>query len=661
MCGIAGILRLQPRLCCEVSLLSEMLRLIRHRGPDEAGLYLSDDFSMGTVRLSILGGDGGQQPICDEEARYYLSYNGEVYNYIELRKELKSLGYRFLTDSDTEVVLQSWRAWGRDCLSRFNGAFAFALYDCQEKALYLARDRYGKRPLYYLWHKGDVFFSSEMKSFLAIEDYSFEFDLSQLASILTLWTPLTHQSSFKGIEQVSQGCCTKISSEGLTKSRYHQLNFQSRYSISCESEAVEAVNDMLREAVKLRLRSDVEIGVYLSGGLDSSILSAILADKVGQNFKSYSVAFEDDEFDESSDQQTMVTHIGSHHRTVKISNRSITDNFPEAAFHAEVPVFRTAFVPMYLLSKAVSDDGIKVVLTGEGADEVFLGYNIFKETLMRSKWNILSDEEKLDRLSQLYPYLKHYNETSKSDLLGLYQQFSTDRYPGLFSHELRIQNGLFSKRLLKESAEPLVAIQELIGEQPNFSSLSQIEKAQWLEFNTLLQGYLLSSQGDRMSLSHSVENRCPYLDPNIVELSSEINLKFDDGRDEKYLLRKAFEKVLPSKIASKRKYPYRAPDSKAFVSEQPDYLEHLLSEAELRKMDILNSKFCCSLTNKIMKSSPDKISTKENQTFIFLLSLCLQHQFFVKKRLPSDYGNRAIDDILIRKIDTRAQVIGLPR
>jgi asparagine synthase (glutamine-hydrolysing) len=655
MCGIAGIHGNGLPTIDGAGTLAEMLRLIRHRGPNEAGVYLSDKLCMGTMRLSIVGIATGQQPVHDENEHYFLCYNGEIYNFIELKGELEALGYRFATESDTEVVLHAWRAWGAQSLQRFNGAFAFALYDRRQEVLYLARDRFGKRPLFYTRHGSEWLFSSEMKSFLAVKNFTFEFDRRQLASILALWTPIGDQTSYQGVLQVPQGAYVKLAvgrSEAEVH-RYYHLDFTSTCNVGSEAEAIEMVRHTLHRAVELRLRSDVEVGMYLSGGLDSSILAVTLAEQVAGRFKTYSVSFEDLEFDESPDQQRMVAHVGSQHRTLRITDRMLVEHFPIASFHAEIPVFRTAFVPMYLLSSVVRDDGIKVVITGEGADEAFLGYDLFKETLLRQAWNELDDASKLRGLQRLYPYLRHYNELDAASLMGLYQQFSQEQHAGLFSHELRIQNGLFSRRLLKDQSGSFDAIQALLGQHGYFAGLTAVQKAQWLEYQSLLSGYLLSSQGDRMALANSVENRCPFLDPGVVDIAAAVNLKFDDGTDEKYLLRKAFAGQLPPQIANKRKYPYRAPDRNAFARHRPDYLELLLSDAELSKNELLNPAFCRLLTKKILDPSVPEVSTKENQTFIFLLSLALQHRYFIKRDVSPVASHPAVDDIMVKVVDRR--------
>jgi asparagine synthase (glutamine-hydrolysing) len=653
MCGIAGIYNHDTlSIDAEEHVINMMERII-HRGPDEAGIYLSNHLAMGTVRLSILGIESGRQPIFDETERYYLCYNGEVYNYIELKKELIELGYCFYTSSDTEIVLRAWQAWGADCLDKFNGAFAFALYDSLNASLFLVRDRFGKRPLYFTRYGGSICFSSEMKSFLSLPGFQFEFDTEQLSSIFTLWTPLPHQSSYKGIEQVPNGSYVVVKANEITQYSYHEIDFKSDIKISSEIEAEELVAEAIRESIRLRLRSDVDIGVYLSGGLDSSIISALVSQQISEPLKTFSVAFEDKEFDESIEQKIMVDHLNANHFALEISSKDIIEAFPNAIYHSEIPVFRTAFVPLYLLSKEVKNSGIKVILTGEGADEAFLGYNIFKETKMRSVWSDLNEEDRFRYLRELYPYLSHYKNSDVFALSGFYQQFSQEKYAGLFSHEIRIQNGHFSKRILSNSVDGLKAVSSLINNHSYYEGLTDIQKAQWLEFQTLLPGYLLSTQGDRMSLANSVENRCPFLDPNVINLSYAINRKFDLDSIEKKVLREAFGKELPVEILKKRKQPYRAPDSKVFVEEKPDYLELLLSEHEIRKIGFLNEKFCSLLTKKIMQSPACEIGIKENQAFIFLLSLCLLHRQYVEKKSNDFVKVGEIAKKLFTRIDKR--------
>ena len=239
-------------------------------------------------------------------------------------------------------------------------------------------------------------------------------------------------------------------------------------------------------------------------------------------------------------------------------------------------------------------------------------------------------------------------------MTGLYQQFSTEQIPGLFSHEMRLQNGLFATRLLAGKHTPFTAISNLIAAHPEYAAMSPVQKAQWLEYKTLLPGYLLSTQGERMGLAHGVENRCPFLDPSVIELASAINLKFDDGYTEKRLLRQAFRADIPKAVVEKRKFPYRAPDVAAFSAVRPDYLELVLSQDELGKLPFLNAKFAQKLSNKVLNRPASDISTKENQAFLFLLSMMLIHRYFVSRE-SSISASTSVQPPLQRVVDLRTR------
>ncbi|MFG2289395.1 asparagine synthase (glutamine-hydrolyzing) [Streptomyces sp. NPDC048595] len=631
MCGIAGFFQspLPPQEY--ETLIHGMLAQIEHRGPDEAGCLLDDRLAMGTVRLSIIDLATGSQPVGSADGRYWLCYNGELYNYRELREQLTARGFAFRTESDTEVVLAAWVAWGLDCLPRFNGAFAFALYDSVTGELHLVRDRFGKRPLFVARHRGAWLFASEMKAFLAYPDFRFAFDEAQLASVFATWAPLPGQSGYQGIEQIPMGEYLSLRGDEVRRGRWATLDLTAGPAPQSEQEAVELVRADLEAAVDVRLRSDVEVGVYASGGLDSSIIAHLAARRTDRPLRTFSIEFEDGEFDESAEQAALAAHLGTRHSTVRVTDEDVVDAFPEAVRHAEVPVFRTAFVPMYLLARHVRSEGIKVVLSGEGADEAFLGYGIFKDTLLLSTWHELDDDTRLRHMSRLHPYLRHFSgEDGHRRMLGLYRQFTEETLPGLFSHQMRFQNGRFAARLLKNAGDPFAALTQLVADEPGYAKLTPVQKAQWLEFRTLLSGYLLSTQGERMALAHGVENRCPFLDPAVVRRAASVNLRFGDPYDEKYLLKRAYAEVLPERIVKKGKFPYRAPDSAAFVRSRPDYRELLADPGTLDEIGVLDARFVRRFTDRVFDSPPEQIGTKENQAFVCLASTVWLHHWYVR-------------------------------
>jgi len=631
MCGLAGLIRSGHPPSALPGILQGMLDRIGHRGPDGLGAVVGDDWALGAARLAIIDIAAGDQPMSDPSGRFWLAYNGEIYNYRELRTELEALGIVLRTHCDTEVLLYAWLTWGAACLPRLNGGFAFALYDRRDDRLILARDRFGKRPLFFARHGNGLLFASEMKTFLAVPGFAFEQDPDQLASILGTWTPLPDQSGFKGIESLPMGAWLEVEGGTIRQHCYAPLAFTADPAPATEAEAKELIRHRLTESVRLRLRSDVEVGVYLSGGIDSAIVARLTTDLSPQPPATFSVTFDDASLDESAEQNAVATALGTRHHALRIDGAAIADAAPAAIYHSEMPAFRSAFIPMFLLSRLTREAGIKVILSGEGADEAFLGYDLFKETLLRGGWDSLDDDTRHQRLSRLYPHLDHYGPQEVVALTGLYQQFSQERMPGLFSHELRFQNGRFSARLLKQGGDPFAAITALVERHPELAAMSPVQRAQWLEYKTLLPGYLLSTQGDRPALAHGVENRCPFLDLGVIEAANATNLKFDDGYEEKRLLRQAFADGLPAVVVNKRKFPYRAPDVAAFAAARPDYLDLVQSETELAKLPFLDVGFARRLTTKVLSRPAAEISPKENQTFLFLLSTALLHHIFVSR------------------------------
>ena len=658
MCGIVGFYHAPRAAATFPDTLCQMLAMIRHRGPDEMGYYFDEQVALGTARLSIIDLATGQQPLSDATGRYWITYNGEVYNYLELRQALEQQHCRFATDSDTEVVLNAYLAWGEAAFAKLNGGFAFALYDRQEGSLVLVRDRYGKRPLYYHQAGAEWIFASEIKCFLGHGGVKLAFDQAQLASILTLWTPLPHESGYQAIHQVPAGGYVRLEATGAVRlAHYYTLNFQAPPCTGPLPEAIAQTRAVLAESVRLRLRSDVEVGTYVSGGLDSSITTLLAVQRASQPVRTFSVSFEEASFDEADAQTLVSQQLGTSHTSLRVSNRDIAEAFPQALWHAETPVFRTAFVPMYLLSRQVQAAGIKVVLTGEGADEAFLGYDIFKETLLRLHWSqVPTAAEKQERLARLYPYLPHFRQNAAS-LVSVFDQFVQEQTPGLFSHEIRFSNSRFGLRLLTEPAhDGLNAMRALLAlHAEEFATFSPLQRAQWLEFKTLLAGYLLSTQGDRMSFAHGVETRLPFLDPDVVHWAWALptDLKLNAETAEKYILKQAFAAELPAAILQRPKQPYRAPDAAAFLQgAQPDYLEAILSAQELKKLGFINLDFAQRLVQKVQQTPAERISQRENQAVVFLLSMALLHRQMIAPP-PSQPCARSIDALLVRRVDGR--------
>ena len=392
MCGIAGYLNLRDGKPPSELLLRHMLAMLRHRGPDQFGIYLGDGVGMGNARLSIVDLAFGQQPIATEDERFWIVYNGEIFNHLQLRLELEAKGHHFETNCDTEVFLHLYEQEGPACLRRLNGQFGVAIWDSLKRELFIARDRLGIRPLFYHLRDDAFIFGSEIKALAAHPAVNLEVDPAALDQIFTGWSCLPPRTPLQGIHQLPPGHFALISASGLRVERYWELTFADSRSedldvSDSETELLDTFRELLADSTRLRLLADVPVGAYLSGGLDSSIIAALIRRFATGRIDTFSIAFTDAAFDEREEQRRMAQHLGTDHQVVEASHEDIGRVFPDVIWHCETPLLRTAPAPMFLLSQLVNRSGYKVVLTGEGADEFLAGYDIFKEAKIRAFWS----------------------------------------------------------------------------------------------------------------------------------------------------------------------------------------------------------------------------------------------------------------------------------
>ena len=572
MCGIAAVYGFEKDQGVRKNSLVKMLSVLEHRGPDGWGYYISPEIALGQMRLSIVDLSTGDQPMVTEDN--VIIFNGEIYNYIELKAELEKKGVMFQTTCDTEVLLKAYEYYGLGCFEKLNGQFAVLIWNKKKKELVIARDRFGVRPLYILKHKKHLYFSSEVKAFDQIQDYQREFDRKLLFEHSLLWNTIGDHTVYKDIVSLPGGCYA-IYKEGnkVIEGRYYDIGQNPGQKYSSFNDAEDAFKELMDDAVKLRLRSDVPVGAYLSGGIDSSVILHLINNHSKSKFKTFSITFQDKEYDESPYQQDMVKHINSEHHSVSISYDKVDQAFPDAVYHFERPVFRTAPVPLYLLSELVQENGIKVVLTGEGADEILWGYDSYKELKLLQFWSKFPDSKIRPQLiKKLYPHLNHYKDESQYGMMRMfYEDFLGEYNNELASLNIRIHNNkilqnYFDKKSFAEF-DKNVLINELRTWLPdNYDSFNLLQKNQYLEMRTLLSGYLLSSQGDRMSMSHSVEGRYPFLDHRVVDMLFTMNDEYKlKGFNQKYLLKKSYNTKLPSSILNRPKQPYMSPDLRSFI------------------------------------------------------------------------------------------------
>lgn len=629
MCGIAGYLQLEGQREPDRDLLVRMISVIRHRGPDEFGAYLDNKCALGHARLSIIDLSTGQQPLCNEDETIWIVFNGEIFNYVELRPVLEQHGHRFRTHSDTEVIVHAYEQWGSDCVQQFNGQFAFAIYDTRKQSLFLARDRMGKRPLFYTTQQGRFYFASEIKALFCDPSIERRLDPQGLDQIFTWWTTAPPRTAFAGISELESGCSLEITSAGMKPRRYWAMEYPEHYDEKRSVESwAEELHALLIDSVRLRLRADVPVGAYLSGGLDSSAIAALVREFTTNRLESFSIAFGDAAFDESEYQKQMATQLGTSHHSVQCNYRDIAQHFPDVIWHTERPILRTAPTPMYLLSRLVNQTGFKVVLTGEGSDEIFAGYDIFKETKIRAWWSRHPDSSWRPLLLQrLYPTLPLSEVRSSYFLQEFYREglAETDKY--YFSHMPRMKTTSrikdFYLPINKAQAAEWSAEDAFAHTLPGaFARWPMLSRAQYLEAKSLLSGYLLSSQGDRMAAANAVEGRYPFLDHRVIELAARIPPRHKMfGLKEKWILKKAMKGSLPPAILQRPKQPYMAPDAKSFTqSEAPEYVRELLSPQRLNEVGVFNPTMAGKLYEKCRKQAGAQISFKDNMAFVGILS-----------------------------------------
>ncbi len=403
MCGVAGVAYSEPRGVVP-ELLARMGAVLRHRGPDGFGYYAGARVGLVHLRLSIIDLAGGAQPLGNEDGRVLITYNGEVYNYRELRQELEARGHRFRTQSDTEVLVHAYEEWGEDMLRRLNGQFAFAIYDRRSETVFLARDRFGVRPLFYAEQGGALYFASEIKALLATGEVPAAPDYAGLDQVFTFWAVRPPRTPFAGIQSLEPGCCAVWRDGRLQVRRYYALDYPE--AAAEPAAALHELDSLLQTGVELRMRADVPVGGYLSGGLDSSITCALAAGMSPYELRTFSVTFDDPRLDESASQQAVARALHTQHAVQPIRGAEMAEAFPAVIWHTETPLVRAAAAPMYLLARLTRANDIKVVLTGEGSDELFLGYDLFKETAVRQFCLRQPGSRTRPRLfDRLYPYL----------------------------------------------------------------------------------------------------------------------------------------------------------------------------------------------------------------------------------------------------------------
>jgi asparagine synthase (glutamine-hydrolysing) len=648
MCGICGIVAVPGRGgSVDLDLLRRMTARLGHRGPDGNGYFRDRHAGLGHTRLAIIDVAGGAQPLCSEDGTVWVTFNGEIFNYVELREQLAGLGHTFRTASDTEVIAAAFQEWGLECFARFNGQWALALWDRRARRLVLSRDRLGVRPLFYTWAGDRLLFASEVKALFADPAVPRALDPVGLDQTFTYWSAVAPATVFRGVRQLPPGHLAVMDADGFRTEPYWSIDFPDAGQEPCQDadQNAAALRERVVEAVRLRfLRSDVPVGAYLSGGLDSAVTAAVIARYTQAPLQTFSLRFADAEFDEGGFQQRMTAELGTRHQEVVVGASEVAEVFPEVVAHAETPVLRAAPAPMFLLSRLVRDHGFKVVVTGEGADEVLAGYDLFREARVRRFWARDPGSPLRGRATELlYPWMARSPGSAPAFARSFFGRNLDPADPAL-SHRPRWDSTAVIKGLLSGPMREEIAQAAGRGEAPDVADAlpagskdwDPLSRDQWLEMTTLLAGYLLAAQGDRMLMANSVEGRFPFLDAGVVELASQLPARHKLlGLEEKYLLKRAFADLVPAEILRRPKQPYRAPDAGSFFgsgpggSGVPEWLREVTSARAVAEAGVFEPALVTGLLAKCERARGIRMSNTDNMRTLAVLSTQLVHAQFI--------------------------------
>lgn len=552
MCGICGFVSMKGLPPDRRNILQEMTGAMAHRGPDDSGFFNDNHAGLGFRRLSIIDLASGRQPITDEHSRYYLIFNGEIYNYKQLRAELQAKGHRFRSQTDGEVIIHLYEDLGEKCVTKLRGMFGFALWDTVEKRLFLARDRFGIKPLYYARTGESLVFASEAKALLKYPGLEARLNPAALPHYLTFQYVPDPDTIFKGIHRLRPAHHLTLDPRGMSIKRYWQIRFDPEPKPKPLSYFIEMTDHLLRESVRLHMISDVPRGAFLSSGIDSSIIVALL-NRI-EDVNTYSVGCEGGKYDERPAARKTAAFLGTKHREVSVSAREFWDNLPRIAWCQDEPVADPAAIALYFVARLAAED-VKVVLSGEGADEVFGGYDIYREPAAVAPVQHLPVPLKklLHGASERLPAGvkgKNYLRRATTPL--------EERYFGnAFIFTEAEKEELLNPELFPGGWDPPRTVTA-----PYFAKCRNYDgttRMQHLDFYTWLPGDILA-KADRMTMAHSLELRVPYLDHPLVEFAATIPHRYKITRGmTKYVLRQAAAQYLPEEICRRPKLGFPVP------------------------------------------------------------------------------------------------------
>jgi len=592
MCGIAGFTGFNGMLPAASEVVGEMCEVLTPRGPDGHGAFVDDSVALGHRRLSIIDIAGGAQPMETADGRFRITYNGEVYNYIELREELEAKGHSFATHSDTEVVLRQYMEDGVDCLKRFNGMFSFAIWDRDEGRLFLARDRMGIKPLHYACVNGELAFASEIKALLKHPGVSRDIDPLSLSKFLAFsYIPAPH-TMFRNIRKLEPGTFLLFSKNGLTKEVYWDIPLDDNpISGMARGECEEDIRNLLRDSVKKRLRSDVPVGVFLSGGVDSSAITAFAAEATSGTLHTFSVGFEEASYDESPYAKQVAELFSTEHHHEILSEKTAVEMIPTVMGILDEPFGDPSILPTYLLSKFTSQH-VKVALGGDGGDELFAGYPAFACHKITERLSILPTgvRDRIMGWAKKIPVSHSYASTGYLlqqffKGVGISPEVRFFLWLGAFGNDRRRQILGADLRGQLARANPYEDIINYVGQS---GLVSDFERLLYLCAKLYMQDGILVKV-DRASMANSLEVRTPFLDHDFVSYVSRLPSSYKlRGLKSKFILKRAMQPILPKNIVHRQKAGFSIPVAKWMKNDLREMMEDLCTPASLSRDGLLD-------------------------------------------------------------------------
>lgn len=591
MCGIAGAAR---RLLGDdpVQTLSEMNRVMLHRGPDMGEIFLDDHIGLCHRRLSIIDlSESGRQPMHSSDGRYTVVFNGEVYNYLEIRKELAAKGYAFTTHTDTEVLLNAYIEYGPDSLRMFNGMFAYVIWDKLKKEVFAARDRIGKKPLYYYWHQGEFAFASEIKSLIAIPKIQPELDLTALVDYLKYLFIPHPKSIYRNIYKLPPGYYLHLADGQLTIREYWDVEFGRELKAS-EQEIEEELFALLRDTVQSRLIADVPLGAFLSGGVDSSGVVALMKEVSDKRVTTCTIGFEDSGFDEAVYAKAFAAKCGTDHNEFYVHDEP-AEIIRKLVWHCDEPFADSSMVPTYYVSK-MARQSVTVALSGDGGDESFAGYakysvDKFENTIRQCiPGVVLRSLASVSQRSGGNVLLRKLHSLTSSAALSPAEAFYVTN---TFMTDAQLHDLLAPQ--ISAAVKGYNPAEHVFKYYYKHKQSDHLSRILYTDLKLLLPGDFLVKV-DRMSMANSLEVRSPFLDYRLIELAAQIpsHLKLK-GREKKYILRKALSRVLPDEILQRKKHGFEAPIGRWLKKDVKDLAEKMLfqngSMQEIFQVDTVKS------------------------------------------------------------------------